>query len=154
MPFINKKKIWLLSFVFIIGILFILVPNIRGPYNLQSVEIDGLKEVGEYKSEINNYSVKVFLKKGPTLHFEYSYVGALFEKNKFIRNIFWIGPSGNDFAVEWKESNIIDIKNLTSSNPNITLDVQKDKYDFRKDPFLQPKETLVEHDKFTKKRLD
>ncbi len=136
MFFLKKKKVWITFVVFLIVIIFALLPMVRGSYFLQNFEVDNLEEVGEYKSELNDYSVKVFLKKGPALHFEYSYVGTLFKGDKFIRNIFWVGPSGNDFTVEWEDTRTIKINNLTLSNPSITLNILNDKYDFRGMPFF------------------
>ncbi|MDC3414765.1 DUF5412 family protein [Terrihalobacillus insolitus] len=137
MSVIKKKKVWItLLIVILIGILYAITPLFRGPYYLKSVEIENLRKVGEYKSEVNNYSIKIYYKSGPILYSEYSYLGSLFKGDNFVRNVFWVGPSGNDFSVEWKDEKTIKINNLTSSNPTFTLNILKDKYDFRGIPFF------------------
>lgn len=127
----RKIKIWIAIIVVFIGFLYAIVPMVRGPYDLQDVKVDQLRKVDEYKSEVNDYSIKIFYQDGPIFYYEYSYVGSLFKGDKFIRNIFWVGPSGNDFRVEWEGENIIKIHNLTESIPTLTLDILTDTYDFR-----------------------
>ncbi len=127
---IHRYSIFFLLITLII-FLFWIRSIVWGPFNFENMDVSNNKIVYESESENEEHSIKVFYYSGPTAYFEYTYIGALYKGDNFIRNIFWIGPSGNDFEIVWLSDNSILLKKLNEHKQQVELDILKDKYDFR-----------------------
>ncbi|WP_066191988.1 MULTISPECIES: DUF5412 family protein [Gracilibacillus] len=131
MTLIKKHKYLVLFLFFLILSIFVLWirPMVWGPFGFENMDVSNHQVVSE--SENGEYAIKVYYYPGPTAYFEYTYIGALYKENDFMKNIFWIGPSGNDFEVVWLSDQSILLKNLSGDPQKVELDVLKDSYDFR-----------------------
>jgi hypothetical protein len=121
-------KKYLITVVCIVLLVIIFLPIYRS-ISFNNIDVNELQLIEETISPDDRYVIKIYYKAGPMSFWEYSYVGALFDKGTFIRNVFWIGPNGNDFEVDWKGSDTIILTNV--ENNQVSLDVQKEIYDFR-----------------------
>ncbi len=70
---------------------------------MENIDVTDKQVVSESKSLLNDYSIKVF----------------------------WIGPSGNDFEIDWLDGDTILLSNLTKETEQVKLKVQEESYDFR-----------------------
>ncbi|WP_153465158.1 DUF5412 family protein [Sediminibacillus terrae] len=127
-----KKHKFKIILILILGIfLFWIRSFIWGPINFEQIDVSDNQVVYESDPKNNEYSIKVYYYKGPMAYFEYSYIGSLYKDGKFVKNIFWISPSGNDLEIEWLNENTVQLHNVKKNNEGIKLNILRDKYDFR-----------------------
>ncbi len=120
------------KYLIIVVLVVLLAINMLPIYlsiSFNNIDVNELQLIEEMVSPDDRYAIKIYYKAGPITFWEYSYVGTLFDKGTFISNVFWVGPNGNDFEVDWEGSDTIILTNV--ENNQVSLDVQKERYDFR-----------------------
>ncbi|MCD5324532.1 MULTISPECIES: DUF5412 family protein [Pontibacillus] len=122
-----KKYITILVLIPLILLgLYTFAVMFRGPFGFEEMPIDKLEQVAEYESKEGEYTIRILEKGGAPINKEWTYIGALYEGDTFVRNVIWIEE---EVPLEWTGEETITFTN--AEGEEVDVNVIEDTYDFR-----------------------